>query len=749
MKESDLSLKKRNPFSKGDSMKPLDRIFKSQSIAIIGASKDEKKRGYQVLNALQQERYEGKIYPVNPKEETILGIKCYPSILDIAQPIDIVFIATPAQTIPDIIQDCAKARAAGLVIVASGFGETGQKGKKLENKLSRFARNHNMRIIGPNTSGMMSLFNRMNLVGIRDVPSGNIALLTQSGNIALHLITEARLRSQSGFSFYVGVGNEADLKFHEYLEYFKNDNNTRAIVLYVEGLREGRKFLQEAYKTTPLKPIILLKSGRSSTGKQAVGSHTGALAGISEVARTAFERAGVITIENLDELFPAAESLATLPPLRNNKVAILADGGGHASIASDLLSDLGIEMPDLQENTKKQLKKILPGNAFIQNPIDVAGGTDYNPGLFADCAEILLKDENIGGLLIVGLFGGYGIRFAEKLKFIEEDAAHRMGKLLKKTQKPIVFHSLYSLVASHPLELLRYYQIPVYESTDIACKCIGVLAQYGNYLNMQHKKTNFIFNWRAQAKPEGMKIIKNALKENRKILLEYESQQLLRLHAAPVLEGKLASSAAEAVDIAKKIGQAVAMKIVSPDILHKSDIGGVQLNLKTGTEVKNAFHKIMANTKKFNKDAVIEGCLVSPMVEKGLEIIIGTKIDDQFGPIIMFGLGGILVEVVKDVSFRVLPIRKVAARNMIAEIKSAPLLDGVRGEPPVNKESIINLLLTVSDLIQAYPEIHEMDLNPVIAHEKDITIVDVRIILQENHRKMNGEWNNQNETPGH
>lgn len=729
-------------------MNPLDRIFKAQSIAVIGASKDEKKRGYQVIKALLEEGYEGRIYPVNPGEESILGIKCHPSILDIGQPIDIVFIATPSRTIPDIMKGCAKARAAGLVIVASGFGETGQKGKKIETDLSCYARQHHMRIIGPNTSGMMSLFNRMNLVGIREVPRGSIALLTQSGNIALHLITEARLRSQSGFSYYVGVGNEADLKFHEYLEYFKNDSHTRAIVLYVEGLREGRKFLQEAYKTSPLKPIILLKAGRSSTGKQAVGSHTGALAGISEVARTAFQRAGIITIENLDELFPAAESLATLPPLRNNRVAILADGGGHASIASDLLSDLGIEIPDLRESTKNQLKKVLPNNAFIRNPIDVAGGTDSNPGLFADCAEILLKEENIGGLLIVGLFGGYGIRFAEKLRFIEEDAAHRMGKLLKKTGKPIVLHSLYSLVASHPLELLRYYQIPVYESTDIACKCIGVLAQYGNYLNMQHKKTNFVFNWRAKASPGGGEIIKNALEEKRTTLMEHEARQLLRIHGAPVLEGKLARTAGEAAEITRQTENTVALKIVSPDILHKSDAGGVKLNIKSPNEAKKAFQEIISNARKFKKEAVIEGCLISPMVEKGLEIIIGTKIDDQFGPIIMFGLGGILVEVVRDVSFRVLPIRKVAARNMISEIKSAALLDGIRGEPPVNKEAIVQLLLKVSDLIEAYPEIHEMDLNPVIAREKTITIVDVRIILKENHRKVNGEWNHQDENPG-
>lgn len=719
-------------------MNQLERIFNARSIAIIGASKDEKKRGYQVIKTLLEDKFEGRILPVNPKEDRILGIKCHPSLLDIQEPVDIVFIATPPATIPGIIEECGKVNAAGAVIIAAGFGETGEKGRTFETKIVQSARKHGLRIIGPNTSGMISLYNQMNLVGIRGVPRGKIALLTQSGNIALHLITEAKLRSQEGFSYYVGVGNEADLQFHEYLEYFRNDTRTRAIVMYVEGLRNGRKFLQEAHRTTIQLPIILLKSGRSKTGKKSAGSHTGALAGISEVARTAFKRAGIITVENLDELFPAAESLAILPPIKNNRVAILADGGGHATIAADLLTDLGVEIPPLEKKTRQALKEILPANAPVLNPIDLAGGTDYNPGLFADCAEIILKDKNIDGLLITGLFGGYSIRFAEKLKFIEEDAAHRLGKFSTKVGKPIILHSLYSLAKSHSLELLRYYQIPVFESVDIACKCIAVLAEYGNYLGLHHRRANFVFKWGSRALPEGRKIIEKALQEKRTALLEHEAIRLLQIHGAPVLNGILAKNAQEAVRMAKKIKKDVALKIVSPDILHKSDMGGVILHLRTAEEIRNAFFQIISNAKKMKRDVRISGCLVSPMVPKGLEIIIGTKIDDQFGPVIMFGLGGILVEVVKDVAFRVLPISKHAARNMITEIKASPLLNGVRGEPPVNKEGIVNLLMQVSCLIESYPEIREMDLNPVIARENEIAIVDARIILNKNHKSLNG-----------
>ncbi|MCK4763812.1 MAG: acetate--CoA ligase family protein [Candidatus Aminicenantes bacterium] len=727
-------------------MEPLERIFKAKSVAIIGASKDETKRGFQAIKTLVEGKYEGEIFPVNPHEETILGLKCYKNILDIKEPVDVALVVTPAHTVPAIIEECGRAGAAGAVVIAGGFGETGEEGKKIAAGMVKTARKYGMRIIGPNTSGMISLLNNMNLVGLKDVPRGNIALLTQSGNIALHIITEASLKSREGFSYSVGVGNEADLQFHEYLKYFRKDPHTKAILMYVEGLRNGRKFLQHAYNTTTKKPVILLKSGRSSTGKKSAGSHTGALAGISEVAKTAFERAGIITIERSCELFPAAECLSILPPIKNNKIAILADGGGHATIAADLLSDFGVELPELQESTREQLRKILPANASLRNPVDVAGGTDSNPAIFASCAKILLRDENIGGLLIVGLFGGYGIRFSEQLKFIEEDAAHQMGKLVKKIKKPLVLHSLYNFAKPHSLELLRYYKIPVYEALDIACKCIKVLAQYGNYLGTCHNKTNFVFKWGAKAKPQGREIIDNALREGREALLEYEVKDLLRLHETPVSKDRLAKNEDEAVRFAAEFDTDVVLKIVSPDILHKSDAGGVKLGLKNEEEVRAAFREILKNAKKYNSSVRISGCLVSPMAEKGVEIIIGTKVDGQFGPVIMYGIGGILVEVVKDVAFRVLPVSRHAAEDMIKEIKSAQILDGVRGEPPVNKENIVDLILKVSDLIESYPEIYELDLNPVIARENSLTIVDARMIIRKNHKK-NGSSNFQGSTP--
>jgi acetyltransferase len=551
--------------------------------------------------------------------------------------------------------------------------------------------------------------------------------------MALHLITEAQLKSQKGFSYYVGVGNEADIKFHEYLEFFTADPKTKAVVMYVEGMSDGRRFLQQAYRTTRKKPIVLLKSGRSSKGSKSAGSHTGALAGISEVSRTAFARAGIITVESSDELFPVAEALSSLPPIRNGRAAILADGGGHATVAADVLSDLGIGIPELVKSTRQKLSEVLLPNASLHNPVDVAGSADSDPGVFADCARILLKSEQIGGLLVVGLFGGYGLRFAERLRFIEEDAAHRLGKLVRETGKPIVVHSLYNHARPHSLDLLRYYGIPVFDSVEIACQCITALSRYGHYQGSSHRWTNFVFDWGAGAKQDGQKIISEAIDEGRHALLEHEAKRLLAVHGAPVLDDRLARTAEEAIEIAERLHAPVALKICSADILHKSDAGGVELHLKTKTEVRKAFTEIIRRAERYRAKADIRGCVISPMAEPGTEVIIGTRIDPQFGPVIMFGIGGILVEALKDVVFRVLPISRSSARKMLSELRSAPILNGVRGQPPVDHEGLVDLLMTVAELIESYPEIQEMDLNPVVARPDGLTVVDARILLKKNH----------------
>jgi len=715
----------------------LEHVLDASSVAVVGASKKETKRGYQAIKTLIEEKFEGRIYPVNPKEKSILGLPCYAKVSDIENPVEMVLITTPATTIPEILEDCGKKGVAGAVIIAGGFGELGQEGKELEGRIVDIAKKTNIRIIGPNTSGMMNIRKNLNLVGLRDVPKGQIALISQSGNMALSLITEASIKSQQGFSYYIGIGNEADLKFHEYLEFFQEDPGTTAILMYVEGMRDGRKFLQQAYQTTRKKPIVMLKSGRSATGRLSAGSHTGALAGISEVATAAFRRAGIIVIKNSDELFPAAETLASLPHIGRKSIAILADGGGHATIAADKLTDLGVTIEPLGDKTQKRLQKILPKGASVRNPVDVAGGADENPAVFADCAEILLHDPQVGGLLIVGLFGGYSIRFAEGLAFVEEDAAHRMGKLVKDSHKPIIVHSLYNHARPHSLDLLRYYSIPVYDALETACKCLAVLAEYGSYLRSYHAKSKFVFSKGRKSKTRGREIFRRAREEGRNALFEYEAKELIGLHGGPVSENHLVHSQKEASAAAARFDGAVAMKIVSHDILHKTDAGGVKLDLKTADEVRRGYSEIMKSAFAYDPDASIRGVLVEPMMGKGLEAIIGSKTDDQFGPVIMFGIGGIMVEVLKDVVFRVLPISERSARRMIEKIRSVELLNGFRGKPPVDKKAIKELLLTISEIVGSYDDIQEIDLNPVIVYEQGLSIADARIILKKDMKISN------------
>jgi len=708
-----------------------DKILNADSVAVVGASKTVTKRGYQAIRILLEEKYEGKIYGVNPKLDSVLGIKCYPKVSAIKDPVDLALITTPAKTLPSVLEDCGQKGVAGAVIIAGGFGELGAEGKKLETEITDVARKYNIRLIGPNTSGMINMHKNLNLVGLRNAPKGGIALISQSGNMALTMITEARIKTKVGFSYYVGVGNEADINFHEYLEFFENDPNTKAILMYVEGMRNGRKFLQQAYQTTRKKPIVLLKSGRSSTGKRSAGSHTGALAGMSEVARTAFGRAGIIVVEKSDEMLPCTEALANLPPIKNNNIAILADGGGHATIGADELTDLKVNIPEISEKTQKKLQAILPSAASTANPIDVAGGADDNPEVLAECARILLHDSNIGGVLVVGLFGGYSIRFSESLAYAEEDSAHQFGKLVKETGKPIIMHSLYNFAKPHSLDLLRYYGIPVFDSLELACKAVGALAEYGGYLRGYKSKAKFVFDMGAKAKARGREIMHTARAEGRTALLENEAKELLSLHGGMVCHDCLAQSPDQAVAMAAGFDEKVVMKIVSPDILHKSDAGGVRLNLKKPEDIRNAYMEIIANAREFDPEANIKGILVAPMVNEGLEVIIGTKNDDQFGPVIMFGIGGIMVEVLKDVVFRVLPISSYAARGMIDEIKSVKLLNGFRGHPPVDRKAIKRLLLTISEIVGAYPEIQEMDFNPVIVYEEGLNVVDARIILKQ------------------
>ncbi|MGB0941598.1 MAG: acetate--CoA ligase family protein [Marinomonas sp.] len=710
------------------SFSSLEQVLAPDSIAIVGASNDPTKRGYKAMMGLMDGGYQGAIYPVNPKADTILGKPAYASVSLIPEGVHMALICTPASSIPALIKECGEVGVKGAIILASGFGEVDEAGARLEQEVLQAAQNAGVRIIGPNTSGMFNLHKKVNLLALDNVRAGDIGIISQSGNMLLSLALEAQSNGHIGFSTYVGPGNQTDVGFADYLAYLGGDKHTGVATFYVEGFKDGRAFLDEAKRTSQLKPVVVYKSGSTEAGQKAASSHTGALAGSYQMTVDLLQQAGVSVVANSDEILSVAEGLGLMKQASGKRVAVLADGGGQATIASDRISEAGLELAELETATRLALSQILFPQASLVNPIDVAGSTDAAPGLLSKCMEILVADKNVDMVFLVGMFGGYGIRFAKELIEEELQCADEMIALAKKTDKPLIIDSLYAHIKPEPLEKLRQAGLPVYASIEHAVKIMSALGERGAYLkNNQHqaRKAPLTIN---QACAD---TLANAKSQGRD-LFEYEAKNLLSAYGLEVAkeiivrdESELAGAFAEFGDIP------LVMKVVSKDILHKSDAGGVKLNLVGKDALYTARESILASCLAYKSDADIEGVLITPMARKGTEVIIGMSQDPIFGPVLMFGLGGIFVEILKDVSFRAVPLSRYDAISMIDQIKASKVFDGVRGELPLDKDALVDLLLTVSAIVENHPDISELDLNPVIAYDKAYAIVDARIIVSQ------------------
>ncbi len=702
----------------------IDRIMDPDSVAIVGASTDETKRGHQAIKALQEGGYGGEIYPVNPSADSIRGLEVYPTVSAIPDRVDLALVVTPAKIVPQIIEDCGDTDIAGAVVVAVGFGEAGEDGEQLEDDIVSLAREHGVRLIGPNTSGMINVHQGLNLVGADTVPEGNLALLCQSGNMAISLFTEAATREGVGFSHYVGVGNEADLQFHEYLSFFDADPKTDAVVCYVEGMSDGRAFLERARDVTDDTPIVVLKSGRSDAGKRSASSHTGSLAGDAAVTDAVLEQAGVVSVDRSDELLSVASSLSSLPTADGRDVAILADGGGHATLAADALSKRGLSLPRLTDETQERLQDVLPDAASVVNPVDVAGGTDEDQSVFVDCAKAIIADPNVDAVMLSGLFGGYGIRFSEQYTEVEIEAAGELADLATAHGKPLVVQSAYEGFDTKPHTVLREHGIPVVESIDVATASLDALATYGSRIAAIDQSSDF----RLTSSTDAAETVTESLASDRTQLSEFESKLALSEADFPVVPFELATSPAEAQEVAEGFEGPVAMKVVSPDIVHKSDAGGVALEVPV-EEVRSVYDDLIATATEYKPAAQVDGVLVSPMAEPGVELIVGVVDDQQFGPVVMCGLGGVFVEVLEDVGFRALPLTEADARALLDDIDAQEMLTGARGNPPVDRDEVVNLLLAISSFVEANPSVSELDLNPVFATEDGVEIVDAAITL--------------------
>jgi len=699
----------------------LERLFDPRSIAIVGASTNPTKRGFQAIRALQQAEYEHPVYPVNPRATEILGLDVVSSVDELPYGIDVALIALPGAAVPDTLRRCAAAGIAGAVVLANGFKETGHSGAGLDAALAEAITETGIRVIGPNTSGMFNVSTGANLVGLQDVPVGPISVITQSGNMLLSLVNDNRALRGPGFHAYVGLGNQADVRYDECVTELTRHPGTGAIAIHSEGFADGRAFLVAAARAAQHKPVVMLRGGRSEIGQRTALSHTGSIAGSDAVATAVLRQAGVELVDRSDELAVVAGALATTAPIAaGRKVAILSDGGGHATLAADALTARGIELAQISDQTQQVLRDLLGGPASVLNPVDVAGATDADPTVFAAAVDALMSDPAVGLVLIVGLYGGYHLRFDASLQDAEDATADRLLELTKARGVPLLVQSCYAGDTAPNHDRLRAGGVAVINSIDHAVRVVAALDRRGHRLATATQRSPLVLPASA---PRAV--------GKAGILDEPTARALVEDAGIDIGEWTLARTVAEVVTAVTEYGRPCALKVVSPQVIHKSDVGGVKLNVIGATAAQNTQAIVDSVTEKV-PGAGIDGIVVTPMAEKGIELLVGATHDPIFGPVVAFGSGGVMVEALRDVTFRAAPFTEIEAHEMIDETIASRMLDGYRHLPVIDRPALARFLVRVGDIVAAHPEIGELDLNPVIASDTGIVPVDVRIVLSDN-----------------
>jgi acetyltransferase len=704
----------------------VHRALEPTSVAVVGASRDEAKRGYVIFDILDEWKFEGTVYAENPKYagETIQGHDVYETASAIGEPVDLACVLTPAQVVPEVLEDCGRAGVGGALIFAAGFGELGNH--EIEERILASAREHDIRILGPNTNGLINVHHGLDLLGRPDIPRGGIAMLSQSGNLASGLVQEAIHANQGGFSFYISVGNESDVTFDECLGFLSTHEKTDVVTCYVEGMADGRSFLQEAASFVRDRPIAALKGGLSDVGRRSAQSHTASIAGSAAVIDDVYRQAGVVRVERADELLAVSDSLANLPPAVGPNVAILSDGGGHATHAADSLVEMGLVVPELDPETQAAIRERIPEQApNVTNPVDVLT-LEHDLDIYADCAAALLDDPNVHALLLCGYFGGYASNYDSQTEAREATVAERIIDLMDAHDTPVVVQSIFAEQNLPAIRTLADSPITVLDSINTATRCIAALETYGHHLRTATQKSDFVVS----ATDESSSIVTEAFIQDRTRLSEFEAKRLLQEYDAPVTPMERVESTTEAVDAATRFDGPVAMKVLSRDIVHKSEVGGVALDVEGAASVRSTYENLMADARAAAPGGELEGVLVSPMVEEGIEVIVGITGDEELGPVVMFGLGGIFVEVLRDVSFRAVPLTEFDARRMIEDIDASPILQGTRGKEGVDQDALVDLLLKVSEVACENPRISELDVNPAIATPEGIEIVDATVVLE-------------------
>ncbi len=681
----------------------LDGLFDPESIAVVGASREEKKVGHLILKNIISSGYEGRLYPVNPKAEEILGLKTYPSLLEIEDKVDLAVIAVPNTIVPAVMDQAGQKGVKAAVVITAGFKEVGKEGAELERRVGEIGKRYGIRILGPNCLGLINTHSKINATFTRNYPKeGGVAITSQSGAVGTTALDWAA-ETSVGFSKFISVGNKVDIDETELLSYLQEDEQTKVIGMYIESIDRGEKFMRVAYETSRSKPIIALKAGRTSSGARAASSHTGALSGSDQIYDAALEQSGVIRVRTIDDFFDALQVLAEMPLPPGDGVAIVTNAGGLGVLAADACADHGLNLVSFKKETIERLRQGLPEEANVFNPVDVIGDADANRYEYA--IKTLMDDENVSSICLI---------VAPTDLLDVTSVAQRISSYSGRTSVPLAVAMVGGKDMDPGIEILRASGIPTYGSPD---RAMGALGTTSRYLKLRTRSDESVIREINGDKQKVNAILETARREGRTALSEAEGKEILSAYGISIPQELSGKSAEQAVEAARIVGYPVVMKIDSPDIAHKTDVGGVVVGISEDEALVRAYQLMLSRVKSRMPQARIDGVQIQQMVS-GREVIVGVVRDEHFGPVVTFGLGGIFVEVLQDVSRRIAPLTDKSVAEMVRSIKAYPILAGARGRKPADIPSLKDIISRISQIALDFPEIAELEVNPVMVGDQ-------------------------------
>lgn len=698
----------------------LKYFFEPKSIAVIGASANPEKLGHAVVKNLVDGGYSrrGKVYPINPGAGEILGLQAFPSVMDVPDSIELAVIVIPYPHVPASLRQCGEKGIPAAIIISAGFREAGMEGLERERELVQIAKEYGIRLIGPNCLGVIDTFTPMNAsFAAGTPPSGPMAFMSQSGALGTAVLDIA-LAGRLGLSKFVSLGNKADVNEIDLLQAWAQDEKSRAILIYSEGMPNGQEFIRVARQITHLKPVIAIKSGVTQSGSRAVSSHTGSLAGSEQAYQAAFRQAGILRADSMEALFDMALAISYQPPLEGDRIAIITNAGGPGILATDALERVGMSIARFENETIRKLEQYLPDAASAANPVDVLGDARANRYQFA--LQTVAADPNVDGLLVV--------LTPQAMTEIEE-TARVVGELTRQIPKPTLACFMGEARVAQGIQILNQYGVPNYPFPERAARAFRAMA---DEREIRLRPMPVFQHYEEVDKSAVNRVLERVRSEGRVSIGDFEARTILEAYGLKIPQSEIADTPEAAIEIASRIGYPVVLKIASPDILHKTDVGGVKVGLRNAEEVQDAFELMVYRAQRYVPEARLWGCLVQEMVPSGgLEVLVGMNRDPQFGPLVTFGLGGIYVETLKDVTFRIAPFSMQEAMEMLTEIRSHALLDGVRGKPAIDKDAIVDTLLRIGQLVQDFPEIVELDINPLMVYPRaqGAIAIDMRLVL--------------------